>query len=340
MYSGERREYGYRRRVGGTGSGWNRECGGVGLPVMRRLGIFLTSMLLLTPTSSVSQGWLPRAGTLPVTFQGPGDVLGTGWVLWFGLRAFSAATVGTKAANICNSGDATCADVNTLTNGNFDVTTATGAPLNCGGAGGTCTIKTLYDKSGTLSCTTACDLTQATIANRPTLVFNCINTTLPCIRWSGSGVGAALVSPGLAAIMNQPFSISFVFKNTAGALTDYITAGGHATIFMEHAANAPAIYAGSFGDFTAAGSVFHSVQVTYNNGTPANTANVDGTLSSPNPGGNSIAPTDQFSFGYNGNGGPVADTGELGWNSAAFSGSDQTNLCHNQRLYWGTGGSC
>src|SRR5258706_14710917 len=182
---------------------------------MRRLAHIAFTWLALCSVAFGQVGQIP-APLQPFSggYQGPGNVVTTGWIFWFGLRAFSAATAGTKAANICNSGDANCADVNTLANGNFDVATATGAPLNCGGAGGTCTIKTLYDKSGATNCTTACDFTQATIASRPTLVFNCINTTLPCIRWGGST--GSMVTPNLTSIFFQPYTVSVIFKNTSG----------------------------------------------------------------------------------------------------------------------------
>ena|SRR5437899_13064429 len=107
---------------------------------------------------------------------------------------------------------------------------------------------------------------------------------------------------------------------------------------MDHAANTPSLFAGAFGDFAASDGALHAVQATYDNATPTNTVSVDGTLSGPSPGNNNLSGL--LRMGNNGNGAPVADVGELGWNSAGFSGTQQTNVCHNQRLYWSTAGSC
>jgi hypothetical protein len=134
-------------------------------------------------------------------YTGPGDVTGS-WQLWGGLRAFSAATCGTKVANVCNSGDANCADVNALaSNGNFDVTTAQGSPLNCGGSGGTCTIKTLYDKSGNSR-----DIANATAAARPTLAFGCagLGASKPCMVFARSAGQQLRTAAGVN--INQPMT--------------------------------------------------------------------------------------------------------------------------------------
>jgi hypothetical protein len=145
-----------------------------------------------------------------MAYAGLGDVNPSAY-LSVGLRAYTAATAGTKAANICNSGDANCADVNSLVNGNFDVATAQGTPLNCGGAGGTCTVKTLYDKSGSLNCGgSACDFTNATAANRPTLVFNATGAGRACMAFNGSQF---LTSPA-ATTINQPFSVASYLERT------------------------------------------------------------------------------------------------------------------------------
>lgn len=309
---------------------------------MRVVRIALCWLALCVPAlAQIGIGNQPNIAQLQpapsgAAYSGPGDVQGTGWVWWFGLRAFSAATAGTKAANICNSGDATCNDVNTLANGNFDVATATGAPLNCGGAGGTCTVKILYDKSGGTNCTTACNFTQATPASRPILVFNCINTTLPCIRWSSATT--AMTTPAMTGTFTQPFSASFVYKNTAAGFSDYVSLGGQVAINLAVSTNTLTVYAGSFPTTASTDGVFHSVQATWNNSSPTNTVSVDGTLSNASPGA-ANATTPVVFFGSVGSG-DTSDTGEFGFNSNSFVGAPATALCHNQRLYWGTGGSC
>src|SRR5216684_5005777 len=114
---------------------------------------------------SEGRGWLTGAGWLPlaksgVAFVGSGDIVG-GWQVWYGLRAFSAAKRGTKAINVCNVSDVACADFLTdATTGALVVTTVGGSDCSVV----VCIIKTLYDQSGALACTGACDNTQATIS--------------------------------------------------------------------------------------------------------------------------------------------------------------------------------
>lgn len=138
-------------------------------------------------------------------YQGPGDIKANA-LLGYTLAAWSCALAGTKSANICNSGDANCADVSSLLSGDFDVTTAQGSPLNCGGAGGTCTIKTIYNK-GSLGSNQ--DLTNTTIAQRPTLTFGCANGKA-CMTGSAS----AMMWSGNSFSVSQPWSLMAVVNNS------------------------------------------------------------------------------------------------------------------------------
>src|SRR5262249_23860887 len=135
--------------------------------------LFAGLLCLLQALAQIIGGGVWRGGR-GSSYVGPLDVVGASKIC-ASLRACSAALAGTKVANICNSGDANCADLNSLANGDFDVTTAQGSPLNWGGAGGTCTIKWLYNQPAGLNCSggTTCDMLNNTAANRPTLVFNC-----------------------------------------------------------------------------------------------------------------------------------------------------------------------
>lgn len=159
-------------------------------------------------------------GAPTVTFVGIGDVV-SGALFWHGVRAYSAAKAGTKIANVCNSGDANCADINSLANGDFDVATAQGSPLNCGGGGGTCTIKTLYDQSPALSCTagTACNVTQATIATRMTLVFN--STANGKVSFACSGT-QSLWGSSLTSSFAPPYTFVAAGARTSGTATSYL----------------------------------------------------------------------------------------------------------------------
>lgn len=99
------------------------------------------------------------------------------------------------------------------------MTTAQSSPLNCGGSGGTCTVKTLYDKSGN-----GRDHAQATIASRLTLALNCINTSLPCMVQTGAQSLQASTSVGSVATN----SFMGVYSRSSGPYANGQIVGGPA----------------------------------------------------------------------------------------------------------------
>lgn len=285
-----------------------------------------------------SMSWGTTAG--PCTaFTGPGDVQAS-WFIWGGLRAFSCITAGTKAANVCNAADANCADVNTLANGNFDVTTAQGSPLNCGSTGGTCTIKTLYDKSGN-----ARDWTQATIANRPTLTFSVIGS-LPCMTFvagtPGTVPGRFLLTGTLGATA-VPFSFSTVLKITGndgsnptilgdvgtGTTKQEVLYNGSTTTFLLQDNNT--------GGFTATtgAAVFHAINAV-SNGASSNIA-IDGSTTTGTNGTAGMLTSDALAIGDANalNRDLAGIVCEAGMTNTAISSGTATSLNSNQHTYWG-----
>lgn len=107
--------------------------------MIRRL--LLALALTLAPSlalAQVAQPLLWKPGGAPPAYVGLGDLGLTGQQNYWGTRAYSAATAGTKSVNICNSGGG-CFDINTLSNGNFDYTTYA---ADCT----TCSVDIVYDK--------------------------------------------------------------------------------------------------------------------------------------------------------------------------------------------------
>ena len=144
----------------------------------------------------------------PAGYSGPGDVV-TGAVAWYGLRAYNAASLGNAAVNVCNSTggvDVLCQDFLTnATTGALVIATIGG--VSCGVA--PCTIKIWYDQSGFLNCSSAaCNITQATIADRYTLVLNCLGT-LPCAQGAGAETGS---SASITTGFGQPGTTSLVWN--------------------------------------------------------------------------------------------------------------------------------
>lgn len=280
-------------------------------------------------------GGFPGPGTVhsSAAYTGPGDVV-SGAFGWWGLRAYNLAQVGTKVANICNSGDANCADVNSLSNGDFDVATATGSPLSCGGAGGTCTVKILYDQTGANACGgSACDLnTSTSAATRPTLTFNCIGTK-PCMTFNGSS--QFLRSSGSVTAKAQPNTLSAVAQTTNTGANRHIighVSGAANQLGYPTTNNTAQVYAGSNVTATASAGSYHALQGVQNGASCD--INVDGASSTGNCG------TQDFSgqvfmgqiFSSQWMSGQVLEVGA--WN-IAFNGTQSSNMSSNQHSYWG-----
>jgi hypothetical protein len=82
-----------------------------------------------------------QRATVATTYQGPGDI--TPFVFWTGLRAYSAATCGTKCVQISDSSGGNLQDINSLSSGMID-----GAALaTWSGAHGTIYINKFYDQT-------------------------------------------------------------------------------------------------------------------------------------------------------------------------------------------------
>lgn len=285
-------------------------------------------------------GALCRSIPAPPPYVGPGDVTAT-WFFWGGLRGFNQATVGTRAANVCNAGSANCADVSTLSNGNFDVATAQAAPLNCGGTGGQCTIQILYDKSGN-----GRDLSQATEAQRPQLTFSVIGT-LPCMTFVAGNPGTvagrflqgALTLPATAV----PFTHSVVVKITGNDGSNPTVFGdvGTATTKQEVLYNGStttfSIEDNNTGGFSATtgAAVFHAVNAVSNGA--SSSINIDGTQTTGTNGTAGIQTSDSLAIGdANAANRDLAGlVCEAGLTNTAMSGGTLTSMNSNQHTYWG-----
>lgn len=193
--------------------------------IARILFALLAGLLLAAPASGYWQSRSQISISAAASYTGPGDIV-PGASAWYGLRAYSSATRGTKAVNVCNALDVVCADLLTdATTGALVITTIGG--VNCSIA--TCTIKTIYDQTTGNNCTGTCDLTQATIANRA--IFNtgslCTTASLPCMdAVNASGVPCYLSAGNIT--VNQPLSFSAV-TNRPSAAGNYSTVIGHQT---------------------------------------------------------------------------------------------------------------
>lgn len=255
-------------------------------------------------------------------YTGPGNIVASP-NSWYGFRAFSSADRGNILMNVCNVADVVCADLSS------DATTGALVISSIGGSSCsvvTCTIKTMYDRSGN-----GYNITQATIASRPTLVVSCVNS-LPCANsnsqnWALSGGGT----------VNQPFTMNYVANRTSGAgeqdlMARYITDGA---LCGFNTANNAYLWAGGGGGFiyvSAPNNAWHAVQCVFNGASSA--IDADGTTVTNASAGIGVA-RPSISFG-----GIIGNFVEGGLWPVAFSAGNITSMCHNQFVYWGTSTSC
>jgi hypothetical protein len=278
------------------------------------------------------------SGSATVPYIGPGDLI-PGATAWWGLRAYNAAYAASlgKIVNVCTPADATCADVKSDAAGNFNIA---GTPsLTCNNSTSICTIKTLYDQTGALNCDNGspnfpCDVTNATIANRPILVLNCLGT-LPCMGLNGfqSLRAQDITYP------SQPFTISATAESTgsppSGIRGVIYGDSGNAILlaFDRSAANNAELNCGTqFVVNSIADNSFHALQGICN--AASSILYIDGTSYSGNAGTQfvmSMPIVGAIAAGQNILGRIV----EVGLWPVGLSPSQQSSMNTNQHAYWG-----
>jgi hypothetical protein len=272
-------------------------------------------------------------GPMNGPYVGPGDIVG-GATFWLGLRAYNAATTGTKAVNIRRSSDNATQDFNTLFNGNLD--TVSIAAFIGGGNG---FITELYDQTGNGN-----HFTQTTAANQPSYVASALGS-LPAISVAAST--SQFIFLTTAAGLSQPFTFSNVLNFTNGAaqndMIDFHDAGSVNFIlqtFNTTAANEVVLYAGNVtSTVTCSAGFWHALQSVFNGA--SSIINVDNLVSTPGTPGSGGVPAgagNLWSLGARATGGtsPItADFTETGMWSSALSNTQQASLNYNQHGYWG-----
>ncbi len=209
----------------------------------------------------------------------------------------------------------------------------------------------VYDQTSGNACAAAsCDLTGA--PDTYYVMFlpgdgQCFTPdTKPCMIVSGSG------TPSMAAAHN--FTPNAGAKLSTAAIANRLTAGGTkglAILSSDGASQKNTITAksgtanqwtlvGVSGSFsaTANDNTWHSASGVILAGASAGVLNIDGTetTGTTNAGDTTAgAPT------MTGSTSPFLGSGEFGFtDNVTWTSGVRTSLCHNMRLYWGTGGSC
>jgi hypothetical protein len=298
---------------------------------MKRL--LLALLLAFAPVEASAQ--LLTAGVSNTTtggggsYTGPGDVVGSA-VTWYGLRAYNAAqaALGVAAVQLCTAADAACTDIHVTSTGILNSANLVSAGCS---AIDTCTAKIIYDQSGALSCTssTACDLTQATIASRATFKNSCTGGGKPCLVFAGSASYPLSSGPNQA----QPLTISFYAERT-GATSSFneVAASTEFTTGFSNSADTLFEYDGT-GIIHATGTdnTFHAAQNVANGA--SSLQYVDGSATTGTLGaGHFNMGSAVFGSGLLGN--LTGQLTEVGIWGSAFSGGEQSGMNSNETGYY------
>lgn len=265
------------------------------------------------------------------TYTGPVDVVASPTSCW-SLRACSAVKRGSAAINVCNVGDAACADVVTdASTGNLPATITIGGS-DCSAVA--CTVKTWYDQTGS-GCSGPCNFAQASAPSRPHLKANCINTSYWCLDDSTND--RILQVSGTFPTIAQQFTYSVVMQRTGNFTTQgYLLSGGTANgLGFNNAVNQGFMYAGAAPTFTAADSVWLSVQAVFNGA--SSIADVNGTATTGLNAGATSAANPMF-IGVFLNGVSAKYTGyytEILIYPVGFNATQYAAMTSNQRAFWG-----
>lgn len=284
-------------------------------------------MGIRTRTSGITFEVAPPP-VLPVAYAGPGDVVASAYA-WWGLRAYTNASIGTNAVRLREDGGNTESDFATIAGGGLNLTAITAFK----GANNLFVTK-LYDQTGGGN-----DLIQATAGQQPAFTLGVLGT-LPAMQFTAaSGMKLALFAA--TATVNQAYTHVFVMNLTSiGSETRPFGAEAVSDVwlFERTGGNVMALYAGSVSGTAAftAGS-WHSAQAVFNGA--ASSITVDGaTTSGLNPGAGNIS-AERLIMGDDRSGAAFETiTGyitEGGIWPIEFSGAQLTAMNSNQHTYWG-----
>ena len=274
---------------------------------------------------------LPLTLTIAVdAYVGPGDVV-SGASFWWGLRGYNAAYAAgsNKAINVRRDSDNATRDIVILPTGALDVATATTFA-----ASANLFVTKLYDQTGNGN-----DISQATAAAQPKLIFNFIGS-LPGIQLNGSmymtvtrgaDIGIPVTMVNVAERTGGTGAVTYLFVYL-GPSSHYIDGG------WESAANTSFI--AEFGqanqDLTAADNAPHVFQHLYNFVSSAIAVDATNRTGIDFPGQyGAFASTVLFAGNTSGGSAMTGNWTEGGLWPIAFSSPNNTNMYANAHTYWG-----
>lgn len=265
----------------------------------------------------------PAAG-----YTGPVDINGTAFAIW-STRCSSTGYTG-NVIDIYAPADASHTLITCSSGGALNETLqalATTCAVSC-------TAKTIYDQSGSNSCSgsTACDLVQTTIALRPVVTLNCLNSKI-CLAFNTNLTMASANGVSLS----QAFTVSVVANRTGNTSAFNNILGGDSsstTLAFNNAVNQITMYAGSATPVaTANDSTTHAIQALFNAASSSFYVDGSSTAASTSPGTSGFNGTDKFNIGVNAGNTFIGNWFEVGvWNSDKTANNSSMN--GNQHTYW------
>ena len=200
-------------------------------------------------------------------------------------------------------------------------------------------VNTIYDQTNNLSCGgLTCDMVQASANNQPLLLLTGCGGTgaLPCIhgRVFGSHVDAVGSANNFTPNVGAQVSLSLVANRRTSGSSLFTDNGNNR--FTVSLSNVWVLVFG--GSFTASDEAWHAA-----NGAIAAASidvTLDGTVTTFTgaPADTSAGPPTMQVSTISGQGAMHAEMGFS--DNVVWSAGTRLALCHNMRLYWGTGGSC
>jgi hypothetical protein len=251
-------------------------------------------------------------------YQGPGDVV-AGATQWWGLRAYSNATIGNNAVRLRRSSDNAESDFVTVDDGGLDLEAIT----TFKGAANLFVVK-LYDQTGG-----GFDASESTASAQPAFTLSGLGS-LPIMSIGNSQ--DLQITPQFA--QTRPFTLVAVAERT-GFFTTFqnIMRTNDNLVSLNFSAVADQVNVDSTVVATAADSAYHSVIGDYN--ATARKIYVDAAVTSGTAGTQDISSGGTFFIFLVFNATESANAVEFGVWPFSLSAGQASSMSSNQHSYWG-----
>jgi hypothetical protein len=288
-------------------------------------------------------------GGVGTSYVGPGDVVAGATYFGSCQFAYSAAVAVSGTSKSCNlrraSDNHTC-DVLLGSAGSWTNTTGCSTGSENGTAvatwcnATTCSVTKAYDQTGNGN-----DLSQATAAQQPTIIFNGVGSN--AVLSFSAASNQFLTLAVLNTTINLPSAVTSVLKFTGAAQAAVGSQVGGAPQFgnaVGSAANTLFMFNNAVFNVTGTDNVYHTLAMFFPSAGATNCImNLDGVDNSGVCSNNSVTVTSLLwgADALTANHPWQGTSGEFGWwTSLTPSGTQRTNLCHNMFVRWGTPVSC